>query len=446
MRAVGFGGTGAHGWLGSLRWTLGVGSTVQFLSALAGFASLPIIIGHLGSAEFGILVVITSLAPWLTLLDGAIQPATRLLVGESRGRGSARASRSLLGSSLRFALVVAATNAGILALSLAVLPIMRWFGAVGVVDFRTLATSIAAFCIVIIASGPGGVFLGALEGVGRGVAASAIAGSGPLAALPLTVFAAERGSGLLEFCAIQGFSVALPRYLAWIYWHWRPSLLSSSPSSPTSGALRVALVVQIGLLGAMNLVQSGLDPLIVSSYLGADAAAEFGLALRLAAGALVPLAILAPLVGSNIAAARGGGWDPERNRDLRRLVGFAGVVGAGVGLSLVLLGPPLAQLLGQGEVGAPRSLYLASGLFVSLTYVSQPLYLAFQGPRGIRFSVSMNVVLAVGNLGVSLVLVRSLGVSGPMWASAGAGLLAVTSWLLVWRRHPEWLSDVHVAH
>ena len=99
--------------------------------------------------------------------------------------------------------------------------------------------------------------------------AAILFGSGPLIALPLTFIAVSAGGGLVVLCAIQGFAVALPRSCAWTYWHLRPSEREPGPSSADSH-LRMTLVWQIMLLSIVNVIQTGLDPLIVSSQLGAQ--------------------------------------------------------------------------------------------------------------------------------------------------------------------------------
>ena len=436
-----FARTSGAGKLGSLSFTLGAGSTVQVLGALAGFLTLPVLVKALGSPSFGVLVVVVSLAPWLTMIDGALYPTTRLLVGEIREEGGYSAPRGLMRAAFRLALKIAAMNLGTLLLGLLVLPLVSLFGSHGVADRGELVAAILLFSLPIIASGPGGVYLGALEGVGRTVVAAVLAGIGPLVALPLTLAVAAIDGGLVAMCAVQGIAVALPRLGAWIYWHVRPSL---DPSSGGATAhLRVALLLQMVLLTAAALIQTGLDPIIVSSRLGSEPAGEFGLANRIVFGALIPLVVLSPLFASNLAAARGSGWSSRRNSELKRLVLQAGAFGLVAGGCVAALGPPLARILGAGQVAAPMTLYLAGGAFVFVTFLSTPLYLAFAGPRGLARSVRLNAVLVVGNVGLSLLLVGVLGPAGPLWASALAGLGAALFWLVMWRRHPDWLDEVH---
>ena len=438
----GFAQANPHGAFGALSTTLGAGAIVQGLAALAGFAVLPILIQDLGSAAFGVLVVIVSLGPWLTIVDGALYPSTRLVVGELRGAAGGGAPAPLLRSARRFAYRVMAANAIVVVLCLAVLPVETLFGAEGTVPFPELLAAVALFTLPVIATGPGGVYLGALEGVGRTVVAAVILGLGPILALPLSWAVASSGGGLVPLAFIQGLAIGIPRAFAWIYWFWRPSVAAPHLELDDAG-IRPRLIAQMALLSALSLAQTGLAPVIVSSQVGADAAASFGMAWRFVNGALIPLMILTPLFAGSIAAARGAGWAGRSDGDLRRLIAQAAVVGGVAGLCLVVLGPPLTDLLGGGEVEAPLNLYLAGAAFLLGMYVSTPLALAFSSPRALRVSVALNCVLAVFNIALSFWLAPRIGPAGPLWASALSTWIAATFWVLMWVRRPALLTEVH---
>jgi O-antigen/teichoic acid export membrane protein len=407
---------------------------------VAGLVALPILVDALGSGRFGALVVVVSLAPWLTLVDGALSPATRLLVGELDPVSNGGVPRALLRNARSLAIRFAAGNACVLALGLLVLPLLALFGSPDGIDRRDLVAAILAFAIPILLSGSGWVYLGALEGIGRTTVAAVLTGLGPIVALPVTLVASELGAGLVVLCGIQGASVALPRAAAWVYWHLRPSSLEGVSDVRLSGALVGRLV----FLSAAVLVQLGLDPLIVASALGSEAAGSYGVASRVITGALIPLGVITPLLAANMAAARGRGWSPARTQELRLLLGQFLTGGIVAGALVALAGPPLAHVLGAGEVEAPRSLYVAGGLFVVATCASTPLYLAFSGPTGLRMSVWLNLVLTVVNVTASLALVRTVGTAGPVWASAGCAAAAASFWLFVWGFRHELLAERHL--
>lgn len=436
-----FGGEQGNGPLGSLSATLGSGTLIQILGAVAGFVVVPFLVGHLGPGTYGVLVVIVSLGPWLALVDSVLHPAVRLLVGESRFTGEALAPPTLVSRAFRVALKVAALNLGTLLLALVVLPLVSIFGASGVIGHGDLVAGILAFAVPVIVSSPGAVYVGALEGVGRTVAASVISGLGPLALLPLTLVAIRMGSDFWVICLVQGIAVSLPRYLAWIYWLKRPSLRQSEEGQ--SGRLRASLLLSMFLLSSSYLVQNGFDPVIVSSRLGAEAAGAFGIASRIVLGSIIPVMVLTPLFTANLAVARSRGWTPAASRELLRLQAQAVAIGGLVGLTVVVLGPVVAGVLGAGEIGAPLSLYLAAGLYAFSAYASAPLMVAFSGPSGLKRSAKVSLWSAVANLSLSLWWVGPLGPSGPLWASAAVTLTVTLHWLLMWRIRPAWLSEIH---
>lgn len=444
-QSKGFGHAGSAGRLGGLFPTLSAGSVVQVAATLAGLATIPLLVHQLGSAAFGVLVVVVSLAPWLTLIDGALYPATRLLVGEARQDSQDLAPQPLLRAAFRMAVKIAAANAVTLTTMLVLLPLVALFGSAGVADRGDLMLALLLFALPIIVSGPGGIYLGALEGVGRTVVAAILAGTGPLVALPLTLGVVAFGGGLVPLCAAQGLAAATPRLTAWAYWYLKPSWHAVKTTTRHSDALRFRLVLQMAALTLAVLIQTGLDPVIVSSQLGADDAGEFGLAWRLVNGAMIPISVLTPLFMANIASARAEGWSPHNNSQLRRLVVAATLGGLLVAVSVAMLGPPLSQLLSGGEVGSSQALYLAGAALVLVTFASTPLYLAFAGPSGLSWTVRLNVILTVGNLTATFLLVHAVGTSGPLWASAAAGLVGFVALIGAWVRHPEWLREVHGA-
>lgn len=437
------GGREPHGHFGSLRATLGAGTIVQGISALAGFAVIPVLVHELGSAEFGVLIVIVALGPWLMVLDGALYPATRLIVGELRTENRFKASVDLLRAARGKALKIMALSAVLLLACVAALPLVSMLGLEGVVSPPTFGAAVTVFALPIIASGPGGLYLGALEGVGRTVVAAVIAGCGPILALPITLAVARHEGGLVALSSIQGLALAAPRFGAWAYWRWRPSE-QATPSSAAASALPWGLVFRLALLAGSALALTGVAPMIVSSQLGADAAAAYGTAWRIVAGALLPLGIVTPLYAARLASARGEGWTRSSQVALGHLV--RGSLGAGLasGIAVALAGPPVASALTGGEVDVTRSLYVAGGCYVMCMYVNQFLGLAFSGPRGIRMAVPLNLALTVVGVLAAIWLVAELGPAGALWAAAAATAGSIAFWMVVWRTLPHVLADLHV--
>jgi len=431
-----------HGVLGAVHTTLGAGLLLQGLAALASFLVVPMLVSALGSGRFGVLSVIISFGPWLIVLDTGLQAAMRLLAGETRGASQGRAPAALMGRGYRISILAMALNAVLVAMALLLLPIQRIFGAEGVVTSGELSLAIAIFALAVISSSPGVVTLGALEGVGRTVVSASLGGLGPIAALPLTMLVIQWGGSFVELALVQGLAIAVPRFSALAYWRWRPSRTDASYATTK---LRVSLAGQLALLAGLGTAQAGLAPVFVSSMVGAEAAASFGLTWRLITGALIPMVVLTPLFTASLAAARGAGWSRGNNRDLLRLLGQAAVVGALAGIALVALGPFVVQLLGRGQVLVSSSLWFAGATYLVTTYVAAPFQAAFVGPRALHASVAIGLVVTVASVGLSLVFTPQFGASGPLWAASIGSIVITVFWIVIWRFWPGLLAEAHTG-
>lgn len=430
-----------HGVLGAAHTTLAAGLVLQGLAALASFLVIPMLVSTLGSARFGVLSVIISLGPWLIVLDTGLQSAMRLLVGEVRTSSQGRAPVRLIRRGYLISLLAILLNAALATSALVLLPVQRLFGAEGIVPPSELLLAIGIFAAAVISSSPGAVILGALEGVGRTVVSASLGGLGPIAALPLTVMTIQWGGSFVGLALIQGLAFAIPRYAALAYWRWRPSRTDAVPEA----SLRLSLTAQLALLAGLGAAQVGLAPVFVASMVGAEAAASFSLTWRLVLGAMIPMAVLTPLFTASLAAARGGGWNRRNNSDLLRLLCQAAAVGALAGVALVVLGPPVAQLLTRGQVVVSPSLWFAGGAYLLTTYVAAPLQAAFVGPRALRASVVIGAVVTFASVGLSFAFVPRLGAAGPLWAASLGSIVITVFWIAVWRFWPGLLTESHAG-
>ena len=424
--------------------TLLTGVVVQGLGALAGILVLPLLTDELGSAEFGVLIVVVSFAPWLALLYSALSPVVRILVGESRGREvAAEAPPDILRSGVRWSILIVVVTLVVWVGLVYVLPLEQLLGASGTGLTRTdLIYSVLAFSIPVILGGLGSAYTGALDGVGRNAAAVALESLGPIVALPLTLFAISQEANLIVLCGVQGLSWAIGRLAPLVWWLFRPSLAKNQPKSAPA-RIRFRLVMQMAWIVAASTAQTGFDPIIVSSQIGADPAASFGIANRLVQGAMIPLVILAPYFMSSMAAARGAGWSRSNSNNLRTLLAQAAGLGVLAGVALVLLGPWFGSFLGSGNVPAPQSLYLAAGAVVVASFTIAPLQWVLVGPAALRVSVPTQSVMMISNVGLSLWLANLWGPAGPFWATAMVYSIGSIALLLAIRARPTLLRHRH---
>jgi O-antigen/teichoic acid export membrane protein len=126
---------------------------------------------------------------------------------------------------------------------------------------------------------------------------------------------------------------------------------------------------------------------------------------------------------------------------LRRSLGAAIGLTVLPSLALVVLARPILHLWVGPEVDPPLSMLVAMALWAVVSSVSNALAMFFNGANAIRFQVIIAIGMAVSNLILSIILVQSIGIAGPMWGSVAAQTLVVLvpELIVVWRvlRHPN---------
>ena len=110
-------------------------------------------------------------------------------------------------------------------------------------------------------------------------------------------------------------------------------------------------------------------------------------------------------------------------------------------LLLIVIAPPLLHLWVGDDVDPPLSMLVAMALWAVVSSVSNALAMFFNGASAIRFQVIIATGMAALNLALSIVLVQSIGIAGPMWGSVVAqSLIVLLPELIVIRRvlrHPH---------
>ncbi len=112
---------------------------------------------------------------------------------------------------------------------------------------------------------------------------------------------------------------------------------------------------------------------------------------------------------------------------LTRLVGVFAAGGIVVGVGLVAVGPFVADFVGNGEVTAPRGVFVSFAVLVLVLAVWWPLAMYLTRPTDLRRQAWWHGGMVVTNVGASIPLAIWLGAAGPALGSA----LAAAVWLLI---------------
>jgi O-antigen/teichoic acid export membrane protein len=376
----------------------------QAVNTLGGLVRIPLIVGALGSQGYGLFVVITSLWPWLAAPGEAWRETARA------GRGYPGPPGDALHRAYVSAAVLA-TGAGIAALTLQTEILPRADG---------VSSQIAAYSVLVLAltaalSVSPASIVGASELAGRAHTVNLFSAASTLVGLPLLILAISLRETMLAIVSATAIGFAAPYLLASLTLRGRIRTTRHAASTGPSGFGAMLIWTTSALVG------SGLDALIVGSVVGADAAASYGVALRLLTLAtVVTIALSGFTTGyfTRLRQTEPGSLLVQLKR-FGRLYILVSLVSA---LTFVLVGPDAASLLTRDAVAAPTSLYVLLGVVAFSGGAASPYLAALASTRGRRFRSIALLTTATGNVVTSVWAASVFGLVGPAACSAVAGL------------------------
>lgn len=392
-----------------------VGARATSLAAL--LVITPLLAHELGIERYGVMVTLTSTAAILGIADFGI--ANGLISKLAASGWESPRTRSLV--SAAEASLLAASAVGVVAAILLTwgLPWPTWLNAPSIADADLRWATLFALLGVALTLTTGlGQKMDLSRQRGHAVAlwGSAASLAGPAGALvtsfstsslPLVVAAAA----LLPPLVLSLQTIAAIRSLPP---HLRPSPAFAKREDVTellrSGGVFVGLAVVIA-------ASFQIDTLIVSSILGASAAALFSVVVRLFG--LVGTTIQSSLTQLWAAFAEALSRDDVHwvKRTLIRTAAGAGGIALAVNLGLVFVGQRLVETwLGPGfhpTVG----LLVAAGLWSAYSTAIHPLAMFLNGSQMQRTQLVAALPMAVVNVALSIYLARRIGSQGPLIGS-----------------------------
>jgi O-antigen/teichoic acid export membrane protein len=283
-----------------------------------------------------------------------------------------------------------------------------------------LRPAIATFAAIVLVSIPAGIGQRIHLAYQQGWAAAAANGLGSVVSILAVAAAAVAHAGLPWFVAamLGGNALAFAAETAWVF------LRSHRDLRPRRSEIDGEILRRVFRTGGLFFVlaiagaaayQS--DSLVISNHLGAAAVTRYAVALRLFTLAPTALAAIVmplwPAYGEAIAR-----HDVEWvGRTLHRSTMATLAASVTASLALLLAAGPFHERWSSGVADPPRGLLFALAVWAVVSAVSTTLAAYFNGANIIRFQVVVALTMAATNLALSLVLVRHLGVAGPVWAS-----------------------------
>jgi O-antigen/teichoic acid export membrane protein len=407
-------------------WSTVLAAVGKIISMATGFISVPLVIGYLGSERYGMWVTMSSLVTALGPLDLGIGLGLLTILADANGRGDRDTARRAVATSLSLLCTIALVAMLVFLAVYALVPWPRIFN----VQTAAAATEAGPAAAVLFASFAIGLPLGIIGLIQlahqSNYISSAWAIAGNLGSLAAIIIVIQFRAGLpVLVVALTGVSLLAAllngAVLFKVQWPWlRPRRRDVDPKliRPLMHTGGLFVILQIA-----SIVGYQLDNFVIAQIMGAKSVAEysipaklFGLAPTLLSFALTPLW---PAYRESL--ARGDrAWV---SRTLRRSLILAGAVNIPIAIFLIIAGPWVIHLWVGSYVHPTFTLMLGLGIWLAMNTLNGPLSMLLNGANEIGYQAVCAILMAIGNVTISIVLVYHIGVSGAVWGSVIAQFL-----------------------
>jgi O-antigen/teichoic acid export membrane protein len=161
----------------------------------------------------------------------------------------------------------------------------------------------------------------------------------------------------------------------------------------------------------------GLDNFVIAQIMGGEVVVEYAVPVKLfsLAPTLLSFALM-PLWPAYRESLARGDW-AWISRTLRRSLLLAAAINIPSAIFLTFAGPWVLQLWVGDKVHPTFILMLGLGLWLAMNTLNGPLAMLLNGANAMGFQAACAILMAVGNVTISVFLVYRVGVSGAVWGS-----------------------------
>ena len=401
----------------------------RLVSLVAGFASVPLLLNHLGDERFGIWATITSLQLLLTFADFGLSNGIVNAIADAQAAGDRRRMQRDVTSVFVLLTIV---GLGVLSMFLALTQLMDVGELVGGthsdVPIHEVNQAMWAFVVCLALSLPMGIVLRIQMGFQETATAySWIAVGSAMGLLGMLVVVLFDGplwavvlatAGGPVLAAGTNAAVMFGRVRPWL----RPRLRHASRAS-------AGLLIRAGgmwfAIQCATAVSYQSDALVISHVIGASAVTAYTVPMRLFLfmPALMSFALLPLWPAIRTALARN---DVQWVR--RASVRMAVIASIAVLLPTALLlvaAPTIIDVWTSDQVETTGGLLIVLSLWAVTTCLVTPIAFLLAGLNALRFQVWTNVSMAVLNLGLSIPLAHAMGIEGVALATVIANTVCI---------------------
>lgn len=401
----------------------GASVVAKVVSVSTALITVPLTFHYLGVERYGMWMIMSSMVAMLAFADFGIGNGLLNIIAAAHGRDDNAAIRAAVSSGL-----VALCSVGLFiltafAISYSFVPWFRFFNVHSALAQREAGPAIAVFVTCFALSIPSNIVLRTQMGLQRGFVASLWQCLGSVVALCAVLLAILLNAGLpwLVLAFMGGPLVALTVNSLIFFGSMRPDLAPGWSFVRRSTAAEVARTGALFfLLQIAASISYNAHNLIIAQILGVSAVAQYAVPDRLFSFITMAVTMaLTPLWPAYRESLMRGDIEWMRRtlyRSIRVAVGSAAVLST----ILVVAAPWLIQLWVGGAVKPPFFLILGLGLWKVVEAVGLCLAMFLNGAHVVKPQLIFTTLTAATSIALEIYLVRTIGVSGSVWATLTA--------------------------
>ena len=417
----------------------GLSSGLARLASLAvTLVAVPLVIRELGAEQYGVYVSLAALVNILLAVDLGLGSALVNEIADLTDPDGSRDRMASLVSSAVLPLCVLVVLAGALLVGFTrVVDVSALLNTPSSMSNSEVTRLLLLAFIPYLLSLPLGVVVRIRYGLQEGHVSHLCQVVGYGLQLALLLLAALLGAGLSWFIVLLGvgalFGYVIDGAVMLVRRPWvmpRPTRFVWPDARRLLGAGGLFLV-----LGISAAVGYQTDAVVIAHWLGSDGAATYGATFQVIV--ICPLALslflnaLWPAYREALSSGDTGWVRRTFVQSLRATIPLAAIAG----VVLIVLGPWFVEAWAGADVRPPLGLVVAGALFVLVNAVSGPVAMLLNGMHKLRPQAVAAVVMAMANIALSIVWVQSIGLAGPLLATAVTQLVCILIPMGIYLRH-----------
>ena len=400
--------------------TVSMGVYAKAVGILVSFAMVPIAVGYLGVEQYGMWIAVSSLIAMLSFADGGVGSALVNMVSQATGVNSNKTLKTIVSSGF-YVLVAIALAGGVFFLLL--YPYVSWDWILGLSEGEGRSDTLSLILIVglgFFIGMPGSVVGNVQRGLQDGNVEAFWSAKGQLLALLFVYIAIRMDLGIVGFAYAYILGPLVAAFMnSCIYFLYKRKDLFPSLSFIRTDDIKA--VMGIGglffILQTTAVIQIKADNVIIANMLGPAAATQYAICMQLFL--VVPMVmglIWTPLWPAYREALASGDvmWI---KRVFYRSIKLALAVGVPASIVLVLLGQQIITLW-VGESVIPSVLLLiGGGIWMLMLIGGSAMAVLLNGLQVVKAQIIVALSAAVLNIGLSIWLIKSIGIEGAVFGS-----------------------------